>query len=288
MNKLLDRTYLWKDRIYPDGEKPDKLDLLVKGKRGKIFCTIFRSGGAGKHPVVVICHGFPGNEKNLDLAAALRRTGFHVVSFHYSGSWGSEGAFSFRNCLEDIGTILDMLAENPSVGADLEHVYLWGQSMGGFLSFHTLVRQSDAYRQEHHLMPVPCKVAGAVLAMPADFGVMYEMSERDPEFKKAMMDLFIEGAEWLKETDADTLYKEAAEYSGNMKMEELYRFVDTVPILWIHALGDELITPEMGLNSIMKQDGMVKRLDLDTDHMASDRRCELTEVTADWLINQCV
>lgn len=73
-----------------------------------------------------------GKRKNLDLAAAIRRVGFHVFSFHYSGSWGSEGDFSFRNCLEDIDTILEMLTENHDVGTDLEHVYLWGQSMGEY------------------------------------------------------------------------------------------------------------------------------------------------------------
>lgn len=288
--KMLDKRFLWKDRIYPVGERPDKLDLLVKGKRGKLLCTCFRAGGAGKHPVVVICHGFPGNEKNLDLAASLRRVGFHVVSFHYSGSWGSEGAFSFKNCLEDIDTILEMLADDPSVGADLEHVYLWGQSMGGFLTFHTLVSQSDAFRREHQMKPLSFKAAGAVVAMPADFGVMYEMSEKDPAFKEVTMDLFREGAEWLNETSADLLYAEAAEFAGSRKMEELFHYVDTVPILWIHATEDELIRPEMGLESIMKQSvessGNVSRLDIETDHMASDRRCELTEATTEWLIEQ--
>ena len=261
----------------------------MKGKRGRLLCTCFRAGGAGKHPVVIICHGFPGNEKNLDLAAALRRAGFHVISFHYSGSWGSDGTFSFNNCLEDIDTILDMLAENPSVGGDPDHIYLWGQSMGGFLSYHTLVRQSETWLQEHNLNPPACRVAGAVLAMPADFGVMYEWSEKDPSFKEGIMDLLGEGAEWLTGTGKELLYQESAEYAGSMKMDRLFPYLRHTPILWINALQDELIRPEMGLDSIMRQakaagTGMITRADMDTDHMASDSRCELTEVTARWLI----
>ena len=39
---------------------------------------------------VLLLHGFPGNEKNLDLAQDLRADGFNVLFFHYRGAWGSE------------------------------------------------------------------------------------------------------------------------------------------------------------------------------------------------------
>ncbi|WP_433967320.1 alpha/beta hydrolase family protein [Tunturiibacter gelidiferens] len=45
--------------------------------------------GPAPHPVVLLLHGFPGNEKNLDLAQAIRRDGWDVVYFDYRGSWGS-------------------------------------------------------------------------------------------------------------------------------------------------------------------------------------------------------
>ena len=32
--------------------------------------------GLGPHPVVIMLHGFPGNEKNLDLAQSIRRAGW--------------------------------------------------------------------------------------------------------------------------------------------------------------------------------------------------------------------
>jgi len=50
---------------------------------------VYVPAGAGPHPVVVLLHGFPGNEQNLDLAQAMRRAGWAVVTFHYRGSWGS-------------------------------------------------------------------------------------------------------------------------------------------------------------------------------------------------------
>ena len=47
--------------------------------------------GPGPHPVVVLLHGFPGNERNFDLAQSLRRAGYATLVFHYRGAWGSPG-----------------------------------------------------------------------------------------------------------------------------------------------------------------------------------------------------
>jgi predicted alpha/beta-fold hydrolase len=40
---------------------------------------VYIAAGAGPHPVVVLLHGFPGNEKNLDLAQDIRRAGWDVL-----------------------------------------------------------------------------------------------------------------------------------------------------------------------------------------------------------------
>ena len=65
-----------------------------------------------------------------------------------------------------------------------------------------------------------------------------------------------------------------------------------IPMLWINGLDDRMIPVEPMLNNIMKQAeeagiSTTSRIDMETDHMASDRRCQFTEVTADWLISQC-
>jgi dienelactone hydrolase len=52
---------------------------------------VYSPGGAGPHPTLVICHGLPGNEKNLDLAQAVRRAGWNAVTFNYRGSWEVPG-----------------------------------------------------------------------------------------------------------------------------------------------------------------------------------------------------
>jgi predicted alpha/beta-fold hydrolase len=67
--------------------------LLING-------VVYSPTGAGPHPTIIICHGLPGNEKNLDLAQALRRAGWNAVTFNYRGSWGSPGNFRFAQNLE--------------------------------------------------------------------------------------------------------------------------------------------------------------------------------------------
>ena len=54
------------------------------------------AGMKNKGDTVILLHGFPGNERNLDLAQAIRRSGWNAVFFHYRGAWGSGGVFSFE------------------------------------------------------------------------------------------------------------------------------------------------------------------------------------------------
>jgi pimeloyl-ACP methyl ester carboxylesterase len=51
----------------------------------------YLAGGPGPHPTIVLLHGFPGNEQNLDLAQSIRRAGWNVLTLHYRGAWGSPG-----------------------------------------------------------------------------------------------------------------------------------------------------------------------------------------------------
>ena len=76
--------------------RPDLYGIIIPGKHGKLLATLYSAGGEGPHPTVLLLHGIPGCEQNLDLAQAFRRAGFHVMTFHYSGSWGSSGNYSLQ------------------------------------------------------------------------------------------------------------------------------------------------------------------------------------------------
>src|SRR5580698_5490982 len=72
---------------------------------------VYVAAGPGPHPAVVLLHGFPGNERNLDLAQEIRRAGWDVLYFDYRGSWGSPGDFSFSHGIEDTSAAVDYLRQ---------------------------------------------------------------------------------------------------------------------------------------------------------------------------------
>src|SRR5947209_6310275 len=125
----------------------------------KMYSVIYIASGAGPHPTVLMLHGFPGNEKNLDLAYSIRRAGWNVLVPFFRGAWGSGGTFSYTHSLEDAQVLLDFLRE-PENGKkyriDQNRIVLIGHSMGGFVA---------AYATAHDP-----KVYGAALISPQNLG----------------------------------------------------------------------------------------------------------------------
>ena len=95
------------------------------------------AAGEGPHPVVILLHGFPGDERNLDIAQDIRRNGWDVLYFDYRGSWGSPGVFTFSHCIEDAAAAIAYV-RRPFVAKDLRadssRIVLVGHSMGGFVA----------------------------------------------------------------------------------------------------------------------------------------------------------
>ena len=117
----------------------------------------YLAAGAGPHPTFVFFHGLPGNEKNLDLAQAVRRAGWNAITVNYRGSWGSPGEFHFENTFQDADATLAFVrdpANARELGVDTTRIVIAGHSMGGWVTAHTA-------SHDHHLL-------GAVLISAAD------------------------------------------------------------------------------------------------------------------------
>lgn len=274
----LQLQYMYKDHIYGDDPyRPYKEDIQLDGKRGKIFCTYYVAGGEGLHPTVILCHGYPGNEQNLDIAHLLRRIGCNVMTFHYSGSWGSEGNFSLKHCVEDTESILDLLLTDDHLRADKERIWLFGHSMGGFVGFHMLVRRKE--------------LAGAVLAMPCDFGQLAIAGEKDPAIKKEIIANLQEGADWLQGIDGETLYQECREIADHSTFVKLADRITEKPVLLIGGVLDTITPVRTMIQPLVDR---VRELGgtrmefktITTDHMFADERCTVSELTARFLERQ--
>ncbi len=107
---------------------------------------VYLPAGPGPHPVVLLLHGFPGNEQNLDLAQALRRAGWAVVTFHYRGSWGSAGTFTFDGVGDDGAAAMAWLRD-PEIAQrlrlDPQRIAVAGHSMGGYVAAQLCATQAQ-------------------------------------------------------------------------------------------------------------------------------------------------
>lgn len=118
--------------------------LLIPSHGAGMNALLFVASGKGPHRTVILMHGLPGNERNLDLAQAMRRAGWDVLTFTYRGAWGSAGDFSISNAMEDAQAALDFARsdEGEKLGIDTQHIVLAGHSMGGATAMETAAHNS--------------------------------------------------------------------------------------------------------------------------------------------------
>ena len=110
-----------------------------------------------RRPVVILCHGMPGPELNLDLAEALRRVGYFVACFSYRGVWGSHGEFSFAHVIEDVAAVVAHIRSGACDPAmDTEQICLFGHSVGGFAVLNAL---ADGLRVSKAILMAPCNMS---------------------------------------------------------------------------------------------------------------------------------
>ncbi len=126
---------LGRDKVFP----ADSKSLVILSGKSHIQGFLYRTSGSGNHPTLILLHGFPGNEKNLDLAQVVRNHGWNVIYFNYRGSWASQGHFSFDNCVEDVINVVKYCEENAdSLRIDINNIALFGHSMGGWVCLKAL------------------------------------------------------------------------------------------------------------------------------------------------------
>ena len=124
--------------------------------------------GAKRHPTVILMHGLPGNEKNLDVAQAIRRAGWNVVTFNYRGSWGSPGEFRFAQVPQDADAVIAFVEDTANarrLNIDTNRIVLGGHSMGGWATVLTA---------SHHP-----ELIGAFLISAADMGRWYSVNRAE-------------------------------------------------------------------------------------------------------------
>ena len=123
------------DKTSPAGS----IELFIPSANSLLNGFMYKANGTEKHPTLLLLHGYPGNEKNLDLAQVVRAHGWNVIYFDYRGSWGSQGKFSFQNCVADIINVVYFCNKyQDSLQIDTSKIVLFGHSMAGWASLKAI------------------------------------------------------------------------------------------------------------------------------------------------------
>jgi pimeloyl-ACP methyl ester carboxylesterase len=251
-----------------DTAHPARMEVLHIPSGGvKINGVAYTASGAGRHPTFVFFHGLPGNEKNLDLAQAVRRAGWNAITVNYRGSWGSPGEFRFGNNLQDADAVLAYLADTANaraLGIDPNRVVIAGHSMGGWVT---------ALTAAHHP-----ELLGAVLISTADMSRMSGMP-RD-QLVPFMADNLESLAGTSAEMMADELRSAPADWSFDAAAPRLSK-----SRLLVLTSDDGLAPHSNALVQRVRALGntRVTTRHVATDHSWSDRRIRLESEVLTWL-----
>lgn len=238
---------------------------------------VYVAAGAGPHPAVILLHGFPGNERNLDLAQDMRRAGWDVLYFNYRGSWGTPGSFSFSHGIEDTAAALAWL-RRPEVAKSLRldprRIVLIGHSMGGFMAVQAAAAD-------------PAVKAYATISA-ADLGgrMQHLLATRTRANALAKMSsgLAAEGMAPLAGCTPQGLTRDIVQH---MPSWPFARKVDTLRdrTALIVTSDDGLAGGNDAFASALRKagDSRVATVHLPTDHAYSDQRLELSKAVLAWL-----
>jgi pimeloyl-ACP methyl ester carboxylesterase len=257
-----------------DKDRPAAMVAFALPTHGvAINAVLYTAAGAGPHPTVLFLHGLPGNEQNLDLAQAMRREGWNVLTMHYRGAWGSPGSFTFAHCLEDAAAALAWLRtpeHDAKYAIDPKKIVVMGHSMGGWITAYTAAHDPD--------------VLAAGLISAGDVGLI-GAAPRAMAVK--LVDDNIGTSDGMH-TLAATPESLADEAIRNTKA---YAMIDDAPGLAKHPLL--LVTSDDGLkggsDTLAKAIGdgaaPITQVHLATDHSYSDQRIALEAAVIRWLEN---
>lgn len=252
----------------PDRANPASMEAPdIPSHGSRLHAVFYLASGAGPHPTVLLLHGFPGNEKNMDLLYSIRRAGWNVLFPHYRGAWGSEGTFSFTHAIEDTQAAVEFLRDPDNVKRyriNPRQIVLIGHSMGGFMA---------AYATAHD-------PAISAVVMIAAWNIGPDVSHQ----REKQAELFQESSPRLAGTTPEGLLAEAKQNAARWNFVDYAPALKTRPALIIEA-EDGLAAESQALAAalLVAGDTHVTELHLATDHSFSDRRIALQSAVVDWL-----
>jgi uncharacterized protein len=247
----------------PHAEREGIAGVTFDSEGNRLVGTLYLARGAEPKPTVLLLHGCPGLEKNLDLAALLRDQGWNSLLFHYRGCWGSAGRYDLRTVPRDVIAAVDYLTGCPAV--DSGRMAVVGHSMGGWAAIMTASVE-------------PRLRAVAVYGAPARFG---SGARLDPEQVENEFTRFLEAtpAEFAAQLD---------EVARRLDPLEAVAAISPRPLLIVHGTEDRWVPVAQARELRARAGPWCRYVEVDgADHAFSWHRTELRKLIACWLDEAC-
>ncbi len=234
--------------------------------------------GEGTFPLVVMSHGFPGHDDLLDIVHMLVRGGFAVVTYHYRGSWGSGGDFSFSEMVQSLKEVLKHLRDNSKeYKLNPYNVTFIGYSMGGWASL-VVAEGDDSIEKVAY-------IAGYNLGLISGFAELSSLN------RDQIVSAFKEYMPPLKGCTPEGLMQEIMSHSEEFDILSRAGSFKDRSILMVKAKNDKTAIPDVHhgiLLEAFKEAGVgdLTDISLDTGHQFLGKRIALQRAIFDWVLKR--
>ncbi|HJZ00797.1 MAG TPA: alpha/beta fold hydrolase [Streptosporangiaceae bacterium] len=225
----------------------------------RLLGVLYLARGEEPKPTVLLLHGCPGLEKNLDLAVRLRDRGWNSLLFHYRGCWGSAGRYDLRTVPRDVTAAVDYLAGCPRV--DSGRIAVLGHSMGGWAALVTAATE-------------PRLRAVAVYGAAARLG---NNLPRSPEFIAEEFTRFLA-------TTPEEFAWQAAVVAEQTDALAAAAAIEPRPLLVVHGTADRWVPVAQARELRERAGPSCRYVEVEgADHAFSWHRAELADLLVGWL-----
>ena len=274
---MIDFDPLIHDQVYDSIFPASMLPAIFESNGCKLMGTMFLAAGEGPHPVIILLHGFPGNELNYDLAQVFRRQGFNVLVFHYRGCWGSEGEYLWKYLVDDTSSAINFVKSDYAKNKfriDPDKIILVGHSMGGFAALFNSVLHDDI------------KFAVSIAGFNA--GMFGELIETNISIFKYSTQHMQSAMDFVKCSSADILLNELIENKKEWNLINYLEKLSSKNLLLIGAKFDTTTPMDIHHKPLMSALSSfnaknAKEIILETGHSFSDKRIALARIISEWL-----
>ena len=263
-------------KYYNSEFPPSMIPIKFKSGNNNLLGIYFTAQGSDPKPTVLLLHGFPGNEVNFDFAHSIRRNKWNVLVFHYSGSWGSEGTYSWSDSINDTQSAINYLknCDQKIFRIDKSKIVLVGHSLGGFNAFYNSLQFDE--------------IKNVAWLAGFNFGYFANFIKDVEEFRKITLDTMRPSASIVNGTTAEELLNEM---TLNSEKWNLLNYIDKLKskkLLMIGAEYDSVAPNEIHFDPLLKALEDTAAVDLTHDklttgHSFSSRRIELQRILITWL-----